>query len=622
MGDFSIFSKSLLSSASSTKKPITTTSDNSSGSSGSSASAKKERTLTINGETHSLVISEDGTVYDYNETDETWTTRNGDQTLIYTDTDGDSDVDSENIDLNEIDVENLTIVSGGSYTSSTLGDNSTITDYTIVSSTQGTVVDTNGNNNGSDSPIVIVDDGTNSDPIDDGGYTPPTDTDGVSDDGNTDSSDDPGETGEEPSTPTPTPTTGSDDQYVVAIIDDFSTGLLVDDTSDSAVGETNIGLTHGDLVSAIITSGNDDDTNTANDVSVIEYNAYDSEDGGLSYEKILEYLSTIEDAVKSGQDIDAINMSIGVPMLPGDVGLSDINNLTEQERQSALQALEDSGYGDLVSIINKISDLSDLGVEIYISSGNDANDNYYDSKKTDSKNIFLNSGSSRVMSTKGDGTYEYYSSFGADKNNDNKLTEDEIYNLYKDYGYDLNSDGKISTYEQYKDYDENEDGIVTGRELGVFNALTLAKGSNVNVIGSTDSVNDTNQTDGVAEYSNYNDLVDELTEGDVEISFVSYNGTTGEYGYDIDSDGQADIWTKGGAEFTDDNQGYEIDNDGDGKYDDGYGYDLNGDGNIDIYSTEYYDSLAEIEAIYRDTFLATGTSFASPLAAKLKFGQA
>ena len=48
---------------------------------------------------------------------------------------------------------------------------------------------------------------------------------------------------------------------------------------------------------------------------------------------------------------------------------------------SALQLchlLKDAGFDGLVDVINKITDLSNLGIKVFISAGNEADDVYYD----------------------------------------------------------------------------------------------------------------------------------------------------------------------------------------------------------------------------------------------------
>lgn len=523
---------------------------------------KKFSLKSISGDTHSLIISEDGTVYDYNETDDVWATRKGDEKFIFESEDlGDI---GKTVNLDEVDVDTLKVISKDSTKLYSLDDNSTLTDYKIAKD-----------------------------------ITP--------------SEDAPDENA---------------DKYVVAVIDDFETNLFVDDISDPSVDEIDIGLTHGDLVSDILESNNDDN-NPDNDVSVLKYDLGSK----MSYDDILAYLNDIQKRVQNGEDIDAINMSLGTAIMLDEVGLSDLNNLTDTERKNALDALSNEGYGDLVNIINKISELSNMGMDIYISAGNDA-DTQYDKNGT---NVSATKGSDEVLYTKGkDADYDKYNQYGTDVNKDGVITSDELYNLYYESGYETNNDNQINDldfYNLYANYDKNKDGLITGSELGLFNALTLASGKNVHVIGATDSYYDDDKTDGVAYYSNQNGLVDALYQGDVNINYVSYNSLTNEYNYDIDGDGHTDITLKNdfnpknasnygktdydlNGDGNDDAWGW--DTDGDQDYDDYYSYDVNGDGVDDIFSSKLYDSVEQIKDLYKDDYLTTGTSFSSPLAAKLR----
>jgi len=339
-----------------------------------------------------------------------------------------------------------------------------------------------------------------------------------------------------------------DEQRVVAVIDDFDTTLNVDDAKTQSVDKTDIGLTHGDLVTSIITSGNDDDNNKANDVTVKKYNAGSE----LKNADILAALEDIQTRINRGEQIDEINMSLSIPLAYEELGLTDLKNLTTAERESALAVLAQSGNEDLVEIINKISELSEKGVEIYISSGNEADDTQYSNKNTGLLLSKYKTGTTiqndEELCKKGDDYYEYYSDIYSDIdiNKDNIITEYEMFMAKSGDGYETNNDGVIDDMDLYnlnKSYDTNNDGRITGKELGVFNTLTLANGKNVHIISSTDSVYDDNATDGVADYANNNGLVDALYEGDVEISYVEQNKTTGEYGYDVDDDGKTDFWS-------------------------------------------------------------------------------
>lgn len=588
MVDFTnVNNKKLTNTAPASTKSASTNADNSTTSTNNSDSATKKRSININGKTHSLVISEDGTMYDYNEANETWVTRKGDETWIFEDTDKDSKTatSGKNVDLDEIDVEKLTIISKTTITTSTLGSDSSITDYKVTGSSQEQKKDVPSN------PDL---------------GTKPT-------------------TGKVDTGSTGGPAVRKDDNYVVAVIDNFSTALSVESLSDGSTA--NIGLTHGDLASAIITSGNDDDADPTNDATVLKYDL----GSGMKYSDILKYLNTIQEQIKEGKDIDAINMSLGVPVALSGVNLKDLDNLTEAERQNALKKLTDAGYGTVVSIINKISELSKMGVEIYISAGNEANDEYGSYDKTDTDLLDYKNDPNDVWATQGSNselynstnseTATHYSSYNkytytgsdgktyhADANGDGVITSGELFNLYNAKGLNFNKDNKITAADfynnnkvldyngdgdvDYADYvalDTNHDGIITGKELGTFNALTLATGDNVNVIGAKDSLADKNKTDGIADYSNDNSLVDKLLNGDIEITLVDYNAKKGKYGYDIDGDGTADLWTSKGPN--------------------------NSEYNLDVAKRN------DTDETNNNKYFVTGTSFSAPLAAKQKYGK-
>lgn len=431
---------------------------------------KKFSLTNVRGETHSLVIREDGVVYDYNETTDEWATRDNQGIWVFHEK-GDADFTGNTIDFDNIDIDSLTFISGSTSTSQALNGEH-LSDYDIGTKDSATI------------PVIE-----------------------------------------------------RNDQYVVAVIDNFDTPLdAYDMTNDNFV---DMGFAHGDLVEAVLTSGNDDDADSSNDLKTTEYNVFDGNE--ISYSAILEALEDIETKnsdSNSSNDIDAINLSLGVATTLSQVGLDSLDGLSEDERKAALSQLD----GDLVKVINKISDLAADGVQVYISSGNEANDTYYDQTLTDSENIFLNAGDSEVWFTDGDGSYEAYEDY--DTNDDGNITADELYQGFKDL--DTDDDNKISNYELYADYDTDGDGTITGRELGVFNALTLATGNNVHVIGASDSLSDDEETssDGVADYSNDNILVDEKVDGDVFIDYLGYNSITGNYEYDTDGDGKVDLVSK------------------------------------------------------------------------------
>lgn len=328
-------------------------------------------------------------------------------------------------------------------------------------------------------------------------------------------------------------------KYNVAVIDDFDNQAIVNGNDEQEVNGTDI--THGDIVRALINPNNPAATSSSNSLN---FDAYDESNQCLSFTKISEYLTEIDNEVKSGKDIDAVNMSLGVATMLSDVGLSNISSLTTATgRQQAINSLLNAGDSDLVTIINQISNMSDEGISFYISAGNDYGD----------------------------------------------------------------------------PSDDNPD--ITKGQLGVFNALTLATGtntvSNIHSIAATATyvsengtlVNDTTGA-GYAWYSDRGGTVKTKVNGDVLFTNLGED-KNGYYKYDINGDGKADIYSLYNDTPNDTN--------GDGKADDVtgeykdtetgmYEFDTNNDGYIEVFATNLDGS----------TQLMQGTSFAAPRAAREK----
>lgn len=380
-------------------------------------------------------------------------------------------------------------------------------------------------------------------------------------------------------------------QYNVAIIDNFS------DTSDSEIAGTDV--THGDLVRALISGNVDTDTSISNSLN------YDL-GTDFTYANILSKLNSIEASVKNGTDIDAVNLSLGAAQIIDALGVSGLTLAdlgTDDGKAKALAALSASGNTDLVNVINKISEMSKNGIEFYIASGNDADDTY---ATDDTSTIYAIAGDATSVCKSSDSAYSSYKA--ADTNNDGVITSDELYKYYTTGSggeKDSDNDGQITDADfynnDYKSYDENGDGYVTGGELGVFNALTLASGSNVHVIGATSStgINSTTK-DGIANYTDMNGTVDACVDGDVQITNLGKQ-SNGKYGYDVNGDGKVDIYSS-----YDDNIGLNSN----------YTY-LGYDSTTGLY--EFEDSNGYL--VYSKTSdgrsqLTDGTSFAAPKAAK------
>lgn len=391
-------------------------------------------------------------------------------------------------------------------------------------------------------------------------------------------------------------------QYHVAVIDDFDTPIISEDSSDTSENT----IAHGDIVRALISSDDPTaaETTTKTDSKSLNYNL----GSAMSYTDILTYLKDIEQRVSKGEDIDAVNMSLGVSITFEELGLSGYK-LADLDKpavaQKVVDALKTTGYSQVVDIINQVSKMASEGMEFYISSGNDGDDTYYTYGDTtyygtrNGTDVYYSATDTKTYGTKGNKNalysstdtdptnYETYSA--ADTDGDGKITQDEWYTynggsavdengdgtitgkeLY-DYNkeYDVNNDGKITSgdfynyydgdkydfdmdneltgndyYLYYSDKDTNYDGIVTGRELGVFNALTMSSSDNVHVIGATSSTGQSSSAiSGIANYSDQNGAVDANYDGDVNLTYLGYDETTKKYLYDVDGDGIADLYS-------------------------------------------------------------------------------
>lgn len=266
-------------------------------------------------------------------------------------------------------------------------------------------------------------------------------------------------------------------EYNVAVIDDFDT---------PEVGGTDI--SHGEIVRALINSDNPGATGLSNKLN---FDAYDANEGGLSLTKVSDYLTDIDNQIKSGKDIDAVNLSMGVSFVLSEVGLKSLDDLkTTAGRQQALSSLS-ANNPDLVTIINQISDMSDEGINFYISAGNDYGDAYGNDASADENadgipdtnekkgqlGVFNALSLATGTSTKsnihtiaatatyisGNGTlvndtanagYAWYSDRGGDV--ETKIDGDVLLrNLGQTasglYKYDINGDGKVDFYSQYDD---------------------------------------------------------------------------------------------------------------------------------------------------------------------------
>lgn len=373
-----------------------------------------------NGDVHSMVIDETGQVWDYNETDGDWVTREDNQVFLY---DGDSETIGETVDLSNININSVKITSG-----------STIKTYKLQSGTS--IEDVDGK--------AISDIQNLSAQKDTNDY--------------------------------------ADGKYTVAVIDNF-------------VEKDELGLTHAQIVSAVLKSDNDDNDVT-NNVNVISYNVAtqdpehpdDPNATVMNYSDIWNAFDAIERRVANGESIDAINMSIGIPYTLQELGLEDISLSDLNDPAKCAQVIAALNDPDLERLINKITEVASKGIEIYISSGNDSDD---------------------VQYAKGEEGYNYYQS-----------------------------------------YDKDGDGVITGRELGVFNAFSLAMGNNVHVIGATSSSGEFGPDENsVADYSDINGTVDAYYDGDVRLSYLGQNAQ-GKYMWDVDSDGLADIYSNTAPEDT------------------------------------------------------------------------
>lgn len=299
-------------------------------------------------------------------------------------------------------------------------------------------------------------------------------------------------------------------EYNVAVIDDF-------DTPD--IGGTDI--SHGEIVRALINSNNPNACSLNNHLN---YDAYDENEGGLSLTKVSNYLTEIDKQIKNGKDIDAINLSMGVSFVLSEVGLKSLDDLkTAAGRQQALSSLS-TNNPDLVTLINQISNMSDEGINFYISAGNDYGDSYG-------------------------------SDAGADENADGIPDTDE-------------TKGQLGVF--------NALSLATG---------TSTK-SNVHTIAATATyksengtlVNDTTNT-GYAWYSDRGGDVETKIDGDVLLKNLGQS-TNGLYKYDINGDGKVDFYSQYDDTPSDTADEYQDPETG------MYEFDTDNDGYIDVYTTD------------------------------------
>lgn len=497
------------------------------------SSSKAVSLNSYDGTKHTMVFEEDGTVWDHNENAGTWSTRQDEQVLNFVSTS-----DSSDIVPNDLSTSDLYVKKGSTLSKYDLTSGSTIGNYTIDTGTKKT----------------------------------------------TDRDNDPTE-------------------YHVAVIDDFDTPIISENPGDTSQNT----IAHGDIVRAFVSPDDPSaaETTTDTDPTSLNYNL----GSAMSYTDILADLKNIEQRVLSGEDIDAVNMSLGVATTLQELGISDLtlSDLDNADAQKEIiAALEDAGYGEVVQIVNQVTKMAAEGIEFYVSSGNDGDDTYYtygdttyygtkngtdlyysstDTNKygvkgsnaalysytdEDSTNYYAYSdadidydgvitqdewyaynGGSSVDGNK-DGTitgkelYDYYS--GYDYNNDGKVTSGDLYDYYDGDTYNIDGDSDLTGndfYWSYSDYDTNYDGIINGRELGVFNALTMATGDNVHIIGATSSTGESSSAvSGIANYSDENGAVDANYDGDVNLTYLGYDETTGKYLYDINDDGVADLYSE------------------------------------------------------------------------------
>lgn len=479
-------------------------SDTASVASNSNNGTNKFTLTTADGVTHSVIIQEDGTVWNYNETANSWSEKVDNQIVNFSSSDAPIDIAiGETIDLSNVNVNSETIKEDSTIFNYKLASGSTLTNHqSMVSNTQK---DTDNNSN----------------------------------------------------------------QYNVAVIDDFDTSIFDDGTDTPQVD-----ISHGELVRALISPNN---PYAASSTANLNYNV----GNGLSLTSILNALKDIEGRINRGEDIDAVNLSLGmaeklqdlIPNVTSENLKYMLANLTNNDNE--YNAIKNSLPSDLVSIINQIEEMAKNGIEFFISAGNDADDSQYQyntdniwayTKDCNGNSVTINNkGTIYTKESVGEKTYNYLIETYADIDGDGVLTDyDLLIDSEKFLGIsaDMDGDNVITDADGYlanQKYDTNSDGTINGRELGIFNALTLARGSNVHVIGATSSAgNDSSFINGTADYSDINGTVDACYDGDVEIDYIgttTVNGKT-KYMWDVDSDGNADIISDTNPDNLTSNQAY------------------------------------------------------------------
>lgn len=414
-------------------------------------------------------------------------------------------------------------------------------------------------------------------------------------------------------------------KYHAAVIDDFDTPIISEDASDTSENT----IAHGDIVRAFI-SPNDPtaaQTTTRTDSTSLNYNL----GSAMSYTDILADLKDIEQRVLNGEDIDAVNMSLGVSTTLQELGISDLTLAdfdNPEAKKEIIAALEDAGYGEVVQIVNQVSKMAAEGIEFYISSGNDGDDVYYTYGDTsyygtkDGTDIYYSSTDTNNYGVKGSKTalYNYYtdsdpsnyeSYSGADTDLDGIITQGEWYTYNGGSAVDGNNDGTITgkeLYNYYSEYDYNNDGKVTSGDL-----YNYYGGGTYNVDGD----NDLTGNDFYWSYSDYDTNYDGIVTGRELGVFNALTMASGDNVHVIgatSSTGESSSVVSGIANYSDENGAVDADYDGDVNltylgYDSQTGkylYDVNDDGLADLYS-ETSDGYG---------YYINGTSFASPRAAR------
>lgn len=350
------------------------------------------------GSTHSMVISEDKAVWDYNENNEDWTQRYKSGDILSFDTKSAGATNDKNlVDFNSVQVKSATVDTVGAMNVNTFsfsGPASVLSRYKVL---------------------------------------------------------EPGK--------------------VAAVIDDFSTPADLDVTTPhSDVSSITGGISHGDITSSIIKSGN---------INTVNYNLGSSYD----YSDVLKSLKGIEAENKddvSLNDVKAINISLGGGVTLAALGLDNSGITTStllQNKTTILDALKSNGGDDktAASVIEEIDRLAESGVNIFISAGNDADDvmgsvTNNDTSTVISGNTYWNgidlskydTGSTKDGKIESNELYNYFSTQGHAETT--ALTTDITYTLTKKtkavMSYNTTYDGV-----DLSAYDKNGDKRIQGSEL-------------------------------------------------------------------------------------------------------------------------------------------------------------